>query len=1544
MARKPQSKKTPQAPLKGVAEFTRPLSSRLLYLVMALVTAAILVGGYLFYHDQERQMRQRAEYGLSVVAQLKMEQIVEWRAERLVDANMLVGSPFFAEGVERYLASPADTEAKSKVLAKLAVIAKAYPYRDILLTDVNGNALLSLHESVRQLSDVTLAQMAVAFNERKAVITDFHLHPVENTPHLDVIAPLFPWGQDSPEAIGAVVFFIEPSHYLYPLLQSFPMVSETAETLLVERDGDNVLFLNELRHQKDTALRLKIPLSRRELPSVMAVMGKEGIVQGRDYRGVEVVATLKRIPDSPWYLVAKIDASEALAAWRFEARIIMATAIGLLVAALAFIGLIWQRRQRLAYQALYQAEMEQLQSERKYRVLTEQTLFGIVVLQDFRIVFANDAFARISGYSVEELLSLPPEKVQALVHSDDQALVWGRFRDRLAGKEVPPQYEYRGIRKDGTARWLEMHASVIDYEGKPAVQAAITDITDRKQAEETAKRLNLVLRAIRDVNQLITKEKDRNRLLEGICRCLTEERGYLGAWVALLDESSRLVAHAESGFGESFLPVVEQLKQGKLPPCGQQAMSEPGVVTVAAQSTTCAGCPLSAQFVDKSSLTVRLRYNEKVYGLLSTDIPQQFVTEEEIQLFHEVANDCAFALYDIELQQKHLATEDALRRSEQNFRDSIENSPLGVRIITADGETLYINRALLDIWGYGSLEELEAVPRKERYTPESYAEHRMRKDKRGRGEFVPSDYEISIVRRDGGIHHLAVSRGEVQWNGKRQFQVLYHDITERRAAEEALRQSEEKYRTILDEMDEGYYEQDLAGNFTFVNDAICRLFGYARDELIGMNYRAYVVDKDAEDLRKEWNRVYRTGEPFRWHPLEIVKSDGRHVLVENSLLPLRNDKGEIIGFRGISRDITERKRAEEALRAASERLEYLLSSSSAMIYSAEVHGNYAATFIGANVIVLTGYESREFVENPDFWYDHVHPDDRQIVATEVPKLFEKDFHAYEYRFRCKGGEYIWVRDEMKLVRDEKGNPVEIIGVWSNITERKQTEESLRESEEKYRTILSKMEDSYFEVDLAGNLTFVNEATCRSLGYSREELLGMNYRGFTVEEDIRRVYQAFNRVYTTGKPDKGFSWVIVRKDGSRGFVEATISLVRNEKGEIVGFRGVGRDITERKKAEEHRHQLELKAQVSSRLASVGEMSAGVAHEINNPLTAVTGYAQLLLDRKDVPADVRKDLEAITEGARRVAGIVQRLLAFSRQTKPERKYVDINHLIESTLVLRAYHLRTNNIKVTTSLAPDLPQTVADPGQIQQVILNLIVNAEQEMKLAHGKGKLTISTEKSDSIIKISVKDDGPGIKPEIMDRLFDPFFTTREVGEGTGLGLSLCYGIVAEHNGKIYAESKTGKGATFIVELPVVTEIDTPDAPEPAADEPERVGKARILVVDDEQVIRDLAKRILTGEGYKVDTVDNAKDALKMIEGKRYNLLLLDIKMPGMDGVQLYRRLEKIAKSLAKRVVFVTGDVMSADTDRFLTETRVAHIAKPFDAAQLKKEVKRALSEG
>ena len=273
-------------------------------------------------------------------------------------------------------------------------------------------------------------------------------------------------------------------------------------------------------------------------------------------------------------------------------------------------------------------------------------------------------------------------------------------------------------------------------------------------------------------------------------------------------------------------------------------------------------------------------------------------------------------------------------------------------------------------------------------------------------------------------------------------------------------------------------------------------------------------------------------------------------------------------------------------------------------------------------------------------------------------------------------------------------------------------------------------------------------------------------------------------------------------------------IKDEKGNVLRFDGIITNITEYKQLEAEKAELEEKAQITSRLASLGQLATGLAHEINNPLTAVVNCSYVLT-QKDLPEDVGKNLKTIYHGAQRAADIVGRLLAFARQQEPERTYTDVNKLVEAAIALRAYEMEAANIKVVTRLAPDLPRTMADAGQLQQVFLNIILNAEVEMRLAHGGGRLMVKTERADDGIRISFKDDGPGIAREYLARIFDPFFTTREVGQGTGLGLTLCHRIVTEHGGRIYARSRPGKGATIIVELPIVVEEKQPWQAGPSA---------------------------------------------------------------------------------------------------------------------------------
>jgi PAS domain S-box-containing protein len=474
-------------------------------------------------------------------------------------------------------------------------------------------------------------------------------------------------------------------------------------------------------------------------------------------------------------------------------------------------------------------------------------------------------------------------------------------------------------------------------------------------------------------------------------------------------------------------------------------------------------------------------------------------------------------------------------------------------------------------------------------------------------------------------------------------------------------------------------------------------------------------------------------------------------------------------------------------------------------------------------------------------------------------------------------------------------------------------------------------------DISGKIIYANDTALKERGYTREEFLRMNVRDL-VEHRKTRKYEAIlqevvNKGYFVGE------FEVACKGGLFMPVEATLTLVSS--GEVDYVISITQDISRRKKMEKERQEIEHKAQVSSRLALVGEMAAGIAHEINNPLTGVIGFAQLLQGRKDLPDDVREKLNIISEGGQRMAGIIVRLLTFARQSKLSKAYVDINGIVRSTLNLMRYDMETSKITVTTRLKAGLPHTMADAGQLKQVFLNIVINARQEMEKAHGGGRLRVKTELVDGSIRISFKDDGPGIAKENLDKVFDPFFTTKEVGEGTGLGLSLSHGIVAEHKGRLYAESKERRGATFVVELPLTAEGRQDRLAEAGTVEKKAAVGGKILVVDDEKMICDYLEQELGKAGHHVDVERDARMALKRLAKDDYDVIMADVKMPGMNGREFYQELQEMGNSLLDKVVFMTGDIIRTETRSFLKRTGLPYITKPFDANQLKEMVTQAV---
>jgi len=500
---------------------------------------------------------------------------------------------------------------------------------------------------------------------------------------------------------------------------------------------------------------------------------------------------------------------------------------------------------------------------------------------------------------------------------------------------------------------------------------------------------------------------------------------------------------------------------------------------------------------------------------------------------------------------------------------------------------------------------------------------------------------------------------------------------------------------------------------------------------------------------------------------------------------------------------------------------------------------------------------------------------------------------------------------------------------------------LRESEQKLRITFESIAEGIVITDLGGKILDMNDSALRITGYAnKEEVIGRPGVDFIAEKDLARANEDATKTLETGDSGER-QYTMLAKDGRAYDGEMRAAVLKNRAGNPTAFVYIIRDISERKRAQEEQRQMHEELNLASRLASVGQLASGVAHEINNPLSAVIGFSELLM-RKDVSDDTKQDLQIINESAQRVSRIVKNLLIFARRSKSGREYADINSILSAGLELRAYEMRNNNIELVTRFDPRLPWTVVDVGRIQQVLLNIITNAEQAMLSAGGEGKLVVTTKLINGAIRVSFEDNGPGISPENLNMVFDPFFTTKSVGEGTGLGLSICYGIMKEHNGRISVQSKLGKGATFAVELPLVAETQRSEPPAPSGDEQERTTGAKIMVVDDEAGVRELIDRALTAAGHSVDAVDNASAALERLRREPYHLVLLDIRMPGMDGVEFYGHLKKIAPSLARRVLFITGDTMSPGTQDFLSKTKVPFMRKPFGIDELQSNIDRILS--
>src|SRR6059058_3683962 len=419
----------------------------------------------------------------------------------------------------------------------------------------------------------------------------------------------------------------------------------------------------------------------------------------------------------------------------------------------------------------------------------------------------------------------------------------------------------------------------------------------------------------------------------------------------------------------------------------------------------------------------------------------------------------------------------------------------------------------------------------------------------------------------------------------------------------------------------------------------------------------------------------------------------------------------------------------------------------------------------------------------------------------------------------------------------------------------------------------------------------------------------------------------------------------RADGSALWIELTAHADPIGDDGSLRIEALLRDVSERKKLDDETRDIYHQLLQAEKMAALGQTISGVAHELNNPLATILSWAERLSQRPTVDDTVRRGLETILSESERAARIVRNLLTFARKRQTTRAMVDVNQVVRETLALRAYEQRVSNICVIDALAAGLPQVFADGYQLQQVLLNLIINAEQAILSASGRGIIVVRTwhDADQESVILEINDDGPGIPDDLQPKIFEPFFTTKEVGQGTGLGLSVAYAIVQEHGGRFRLESRPGSGASFYVELPVTGAKLTPVPVVRARDRGiPSLADASILIVEDEAKLASAVGDALRDAGYIVDHAPDGEEALKKVQAQAFDVVICDLKMPRVDGMTFYRMLSAAAPGLSKRVIFVTGDVAGTDAETFLHTSGCRWLAKPFRLGDLLRTVRETLT--
>jgi PAS domain S-box-containing protein len=1287
----------------------QPSLPQWLWALVAATAIIVLLSGYGFLQMETRQFRAEAEANLAAIARLKVQQIADWRRERLSDASAFSDSPPFITETANWLKAR-QPEGKAALLARLKALELYAQYNDACLVDPTGQPLLSLSGDLAALDSTDLATLAEAFRRNRPTFGDLH-RTASGVIDLDVIAPLL--GSDG-RPLGAILLKIDPQSNLYPLLQTWPIPSATAETLLVHREGDEVVWLNSLRFKPDAALTLKMPITATQIPAVMAVLGQHGTFRGTDYRGVDVFSALEAIPDSPWYLVAKEDTSEALTALPTLTALVTVSLASLLTAVLVAVGLAQQQAQKRYYQGIYAAEAQRLALARHFEYLVKYANDMILLTDaDLRVVEANDRALETYGYTREAMLQLT---VNDLIAPAEAARGVQRQQElRSTGAFI---YESLHRRRDGSTFPVEVSAREIVIEGRRFYQGIQRDITERVRAEQARQEAAAVIQSQNETLQSQNEELQAQQ--EELQHIALELRESEARFRSLFGGMTEGVALHELSYDPDGRAINYQILDTN--PQYEAILNVRREAVIHRLATEVYGTPEAPYLAEYSRV-------------VETGEPYHFETyfpHLAKHFFISVARLAPgrFATLFFDITERKQA-EEALANTQTLLEQTFEQSPIPMVLVSLpDGVFRMVNPACREFLGTTAEPSLIGTPLSDYH--ESYKDY-DRAGQPGALQDLPLARAIGgektlnedrlIVRKDGTHRWGLVSAAPiVNLQGERiAAYLIMTDITERRQIEAALRESEARLSVIFNnhhdlqllvalEPDDNF--RMVAVNQQYIDSV--RAYGYdvSVQKLVGQTLasalRLFGIEGELYDRTIDrYRQAARTGQPV--HYVEDLVTPTTHYFSEVTLMPVLDETGACTYVLYTSHDITQRNQAEAALAQERALLRTLLDSLPDSIFFKDAESRF--TRVSPAMARRFGLsDPAKVVGRTDFdFFDQAHAaeafaDEQAILQTGEPIVGKVEREVWP------SGPVQWALTTKMPLRDAAGRIVGTFGLARDITEQKRVEEALRESETRFRAIFEQAAVGAAQVNShTGEFIRINQKHCDILGYTQEEMLRLNFQAITYPDDLAPDLQNMQRLLAGEIRTFAMEKRFVRKGGALIWVSLTISPLWAEGAEPDYHISIVEDITERKAAEAALRESETRFRAIFEQAAVGvaqiNTQTGAYIRINQKHCDILGYAREEMLRMNFqaityPNDLAPDLQNM-----------QRLLAGEIRTFAMEK--------------RYYRKDGTIVWVSLTVSP-LWAEGAEPDYHIAVVQDITERKQTELLIQHQQDQLTAQNE--------------------------------------------------------------------------------------------------------------------------------------------------------------------------------------------------------------------------